>query len=234
MKQLLLLLLATTLLFSKITQAQNNALQFDGTSSEYVSVPDNSSLDLSSAMTLEFWVYLSGTDGKVVISKSNSDADENFRIFIKQADNQIYFDYGNETQYAQTNEFTLNLSTWYHMAFSVSAGNPGKIYVNGVEATTYNPAVANAPTPIPTNTHAMEIGGCTAYASYFAGKLDEVRIWNDIRTKDEIRQNMYRELPDPAAESNLVAYYKLNSISGTNATDSKASNTGTLTNMAGL
>ncbi|MBU2652413.1 MAG: LamG domain-containing protein, partial [Bacteroidetes bacterium] len=212
--------------------AQNNCLEFNGTS-QYVSVPDNSSLDLSSAMTLEFWVYLSGTDGKVVLSKSNSDADENFRIYIKQADDQIYFDYGNETQYAQTYEFTLNLSTWYHMAFSVSAGNPGKIYVNGVEATTYSPAVANAPTPIPTNTHAMEIGGGTAYPSYFAGKLDEVRIWNDIRTEDEIRQNMYRELPDPASETNLVAYYKLNSTSGTTATDSKGSNTGTLTNMTG-
>ncbi|MBU2554762.1 MAG: T9SS type A sorting domain-containing protein [Bacteroidetes bacterium] len=231
MKPITVFLLSLMLAFSASVIAQNNSLAFDGTN-DYVSVPDNSTLDLSSAMTLEFWVYLSGTDGKVVLSKSNSDADENFRIYIDQSANQIYFDYGNENQYAQTIEFTLDLYTWYHMAFTVSAGNPGKIYVNGVEATTYT-AVANAPTPIPTNTHAMEIGGCTAYASYFAGKLDEIRIWNDIRTEDEIRQNMYRELPDPAGESNLVAYYKLNSTSGTNATDSKGSNTGTLTNMTG-
>ena len=61
------------------------------------------------------------------------------------------------------------------------------------------------------------------------GKIDEVRIWNEVRSTDEIRQNMFAELSDPGSEGNLVAYYKLNETSNaTTAEDSKSTNDGTL------
>jgi len=47
-------------------------------------------------------------------------------------------------------------------------------------------------------------------ANWFSGNIDEVRIWNDVRTVDEIRANMYKELS--GSEDNLVAYYKLNEM----------------------
>ncbi len=194
-------------------------MEFDG-SNDYVSVADDNSLDLSSAMTIEFWIYLDEDAGKDVLSKSNDDADENFRIYINQSANQIYFYYGDGDDYTQTTAFTLNLNSWYHMAFTVSAGSTGSIYVNGQEASSYSNQ-ANAKNPIPTNTHAMEIGGCNSQERYFNGSLDELRLWNDIRLVSEIRQNMYQELSDPSSETNLVAYYKLNSTSGSTATDQK-------------
>ncbi|MEA3444510.1 MAG: LamG-like jellyroll fold domain-containing protein, partial [Bacteroidota bacterium] len=209
--------------------AQNNCLDFDGTD-DYVSIDDDNSLDLSS-MTIEFWIYLNSSSGMEVLSKSVADNDENFRIYIDQSNSsEIYFDYGNK--YCQTHSLAITTSAWYHMAFSVTAGSVGTIYVNGIEASSYSTR-ETAETVIPTNNHAMEIGGSTFANRYLNGKMDEVRIWNDIRTEDEIRQNMYRELPTPSGEANLVAYYKLNSTSGTTATDSKGSNDGTLTNMSG-
>lgn len=210
--------------------AANNSLEFHG--SDYVSVPYNSSLDLSSAMTIEFWVYLTDDGGKEVLSKGVSDASENFRIYIQQNADYIYFDYGDGLQYTATTSFTLNLTTWYHMAFTVSAGSKGHIYVNGVEASSYD-TQADAPAEIPTNGQPMVIGGCTFLSRYFYGRHDELRIWNDIRTVEEIRQNMYRELPDPSSETNLAAYYKFNPTSGTSLPDSKNSNDGTLTNYGG-
>ena len=230
MKRLVQLLVA--LIFASLFLfGANNALSFDGTD-DYVLVADNASLDLNSSMTLEFWLKLSGTTGKEVLSKTNADDDENFRIYIDPSLDQIYFDYGNK--YAQTHDFSLSTNIWYHMAFTVVAGEVGHIFVNGVEAETYSTQEI-CTTPIPTNDHAMEIGGATVplIDRHHNGEVDELRIWNDIRTENEIRQNMYRELPDPSLESNLVAYYKFNETSGTTLDDAKGSNNGTLTNMSG-
>ena len=64
---------------------------------------------------------------------------------------------------------------------------------------------------------------------YFPGEIDEVRIWNTDRTSAEIRANMHHELQ--GNEANLVAYYKLDTGTGTTADDSSNGGyNGTLTN----
>ena len=54
---------------------------------------------------------------------------------------------------------------------------------------------------------------------YFTGETDEVRIWNDVRTQDEIIANMNNELA--GSEANLVAYYNFNqgTANGNNTTE---------------
>ena len=61
------------------------------------------------------------------------------------------------------------------------------------------------------------------------GEIDEMRVWDDKRTSDEINDNMFISLD--GNESNLVAYYKMSDGSGTSLTDNSTnSNTGTLVN----
>ncbi|KPA12662.1 hypothetical protein MHK_007131, partial [Candidatus Magnetomorum sp. HK-1] len=63
---------------------------------------------------------------------------------------------------------------------------------------------------------------------WFKGILDEVRIWNTLRTESEIRNYMTQALT--GNETGLVAYYNFNSVSGSTLTDITAnSNHGTLT-----
>jgi len=52
-------------------------------------------------------------------------------------------------------------------------------------------------------------------ASYFHGQLDEVRIWNVARTPAEIQTDMGSQAT--GTEANLVAYWKFDQSSGTNA-----------------
>ena len=62
------------------------------------------------------------------------------------------------------------------------------------------------------------------------GAIDELRVWNDVRTQAEIKANMHTELS--GSESNLVAYYNFNDGSGTTSTDlTSNSNDGTMANM---
>ncbi len=73
----------------------------------------------------------------------------------------------------------------------------------------------------------------TGAAFLIEGELDEVRFWDVALTESDIRENMYRELPDPTSESNLIAYYQFNETSGIVLPDvSSNSNNGTLTNMS--
>ena len=61
-------------------------------------------------------------------------------------------------------------------------------------------------------------------ARAFCGTMDEVRIWNVVRTQKEIEDNMYRELENPSADASLLAYWKFNEGTGTALTDSSGKN----------
>lgn len=54
------------------------------------------------------------------------------------------------------------------------------------------------------------------------GKVDDIRLWSDIRTESEININKFKQLS--GSEANLVAYYKVNS-----STDDGSANSNTLT-----
>lgn len=67
------------------------------------------------------------------------------------------------------------------------------------------------------------------YPANFAGAIDEVRIWNAARSQTEIQANMSHPLT--GTESNLIAYWKFDEGTGTNAYDSTTNgHNGTLCN----
>ena len=79
------------------------------------------------------------------------------------------------------------------------------------------------------NSLPLRIGG-NGEDSGGSGMIDEVRIWNDVRTVSELQEYMHKEVASDA--SGLVAYYKMSNGSGTSLTDNSSNSyTGTLTNM---
>ncbi len=233
MKYLYFITLTFSLLVAPfLMKGQNNCLDFDGTD-DYITVADNAAFDFTS-FTVEAWVYPSALTGyHTIIGKSNEQwipASSGFDL--ETTGTTLYgsvWDASGAQSYIQGG--TLTTGIWQHIAMTWTSGGGLILYINGInvgsQPTTYTGSNANDGT--------LKIGVFPWVAQYFwNGQIDEVRIWNDVRTEAEIRQYMYRELPaDIISGSDLVTYYKFNEISGTSLTDSKGSYTGTLTNMAG-
>ena len=128
---------------------------------------------------------------------------------------------------------TLNDNTWHHIAMAFKSGvtNGTLIYIDGVLKLTTTMTILNQVDP-------FIIGSSIdPYGQFYNGNIDDVRVWNVVRTQTEIQDNMNTELL--GSETGLVAYYPLNQgiAEGDNTTiatvTNKSANTldGTLTNF---
>ena len=205
-----------------------NALDYDG-GDDYVSSP----LLISGwgSLTLETWVYarsfnpyspdynisnlIRGGDERALIRIGDADIDNNQPQFV--------IDCGAGQVKLNANA-KLNINTWYHIA-GVYDNSEMKLYINGELDNSLLQSGA-----IDTTAEATTLGGSTG-DRYLDGYLDEVRIWNGVRSATEIRDNMCRNLAGD--ESGLEAYYRFDEESGTSLPDESGNgNTGTLHNMA--
>ncbi len=210
-----------------------NALSFDGTD-DFVSIAQDNTLNISSAITLEAWVYATKNSGiQDVVSKSSSGINTGY-IFPRTDDgwahvvSYLYIAGGWRTLSA----VYPSLNAWHHLALTYD-GATIKIYIDGVLANSQ----AQTGT-IAVNTNALVLGEQTGYPEYFGGSADEIRIWNLARTQTQIQSNMNKEL-DPTTQTGLVSYYTINQgiAGGTNtglitAIDQAGNNNGILTNFS--
>lgn len=210
-----------------------NAIQFDGTN-DFVTIPDNNTLDISNAITLEAWVYATKNTGvQNVICKSSGTANTGY-IFPRTNDGWanavIYLYAGGNWRVVSASYPSLN--AWHHLAATYD-GATIKMYIDGVQVT----SVPQTGT-IAVNTNPLTLGTQPASGSeYFGGTADEFRVWNVARTQAEIQASMNSEL-DPSTPG-LVSYYTANQGvgSGNNGglvtlVDQAGNNNGTFTNFA--
>jgi chitodextrinase len=156
-----------------------NALSFNGTNAR-VTVNDSASLDLTAAMTLEAWVFPTvGGGWRDVIYKAPDDT-----YYLESSSDSGRPATGGTFSPSLFGTSALPLNVWSHLAATLDAGTL-RLYVNGVQ-------VASQPVfaPISTSTGALTIGGDAVYGQYFAGRIDEVRIYNTARNATEIQSDM--------------------------------------------
>ena len=99
----------------------------------------------------------------------------------------------------------IPLNKWVHIAFTVNmSATDVKIYIDGkLVDSTYG----NGASTVITQGGDLSLGSFAA-SELLDGKLAEVRLWNTIRSLQEIRDNMNQQLT--GTESGLVGYWKLN------------------------
>ena len=164
-----------------------NAMLFDGVKSKVV-VTHSNSLNLGGKLTLEAWIYSYDVTGayKGVISKEDWNNGKGY--YLGQNNKVIYFGFNKGANEIQGGNIDTN-KKWYHIAgtFDSSlASNNLNIYLDGVlvkEGGDNKPPIDHVTT--------LDIGWIHDLASnFFSGVIDEVAIYNDVLTAEEIKKDM--------------------------------------------
>jgi hypothetical protein len=167
------------------------ALAFDGVN-DFVSVADHNELDLTTGMTLEAWVNPTalGTSWRTV-------------VFKEQATHMAYALYANTSTGRPTGQVyiggqkdargpaALATGAWAHLAASYD-GTTLRLYVNGTQVTTL--ATSGS---IAASTGALKLGGNGVWGEWFAGLMDDVRLYNRALTAAEIQSEMSTPVVGP-------------------------------------
>ncbi len=197
------------------------ALQF-GPSYGFVSVTDPgvlSSLDVD-RITAEAWIYLdTAPTGDMNIVRKGPWDDRAFGLDVQNAKIRGFVVLGGTTggatiAYGST---SLPVGQWTHVAMTYD-GAKVQVYVKGE----LNGSSAGVSGAIGDNDYAVTIGGQRAILSggalAFKGKIDEVRIWNQALTADQIKTSFNLPVANPGSYATIHVGTPV-TLSGSGSTD---------------
>lgn len=162
---------------------------------ECLSVPDVFSQSLPQA-TIEFWIKPNS------LKNYNQQVGMNWGSFLMTTtlNGQIICGW-NPSNRCTASSRSLRANTWTHVAVTVD-NNQLVLYVNGlrkgsVSSTDYSgiPALTS-----------FSLG---TQAGTFDGYIDELRVWKTALTQNDIYRNMNLTVANPAAQTDLLAYYPM-------------------------
>ncbi len=181
-------------------------ITFDGTN-DHIELTGESTFDFNNGDTfaVEFWFRPDRVTGtQVLVGKGDNNMDPaNFRIILNGS--TIEFATKNDTAGYTTASSAISVvaGRWYHVA-AVFDGSVRRLYVNG-DSTTLGGTSASH-TTLATNNNNVTIGASRDGSLAFQGAIDDVRIWDDVRSQAQIKANMSSTLT--GAESGLLALIK--------------------------
>jgi Tol biopolymer transport system component len=207
-----------------------SALEFDGEES-IVTVPDSSDLDLTEGLTLEAWVRPAATaeEWATILAKLGpTEGNPLGYVFYGQIAEEgppAAFLSVESTYENVIGSEALPLSAWTHVALT-SDGEQQRLFIGG-ELDSVDDAV-----PLEAAEGALTIGGNEIWGEHFGGRIDEVRVYDEVLGSSEIEEDMEAEIGlaefEPEPEPEPIAAYSFDEGEGEVAHDSFGSHDGTV------
>lgn len=202
--------------------AYNNlALNFDGTN-DAVTLPDFPVYNQSNSSnrTVEVWFRVNdksiNTRKQAIYEEGGAGNGLNIYIYNGFLYCGIWSDVNGWKTYVNTNAILDD--TWHHVALVLDGASETRAYLDGTLFATDNTAGVLSPHSdnnsignITQNTEFHD-GDFVGNGHHFEGDIDELRLWNDVRTLQEIIDNRHN---DVAGAANLVYYYNFNQAGAT-------------------
>lgn len=209
---LFLLAVLTFCLGALPTQAQTgwgSALVFDGATG-YVELARPISRDF----TIEFWfqsTQVTGSDSQWYLGTGLVDAEvgglkNDFGLSLGAG--RVLFGTGNPDKTIASTALLAD-GTWHHVAATrQKATGTLKLFVDGVQDATIDTGNTSELVDSPI----IRLGSLATGLNFFQGRIDEVRIWDVVRSPAQIQSNRVQRLS--GAESGLVTYYRFDEAAG--------------------
>jgi hypothetical protein len=225
--------------YSQPCVPNTNSIDFNGTNS-FVRINTLNGLEITDQLTIEAWInpkgFATSTTGNSILCKHSWGSSMFGYVLRCGGSGQLSFNIGGAVggspvgwQEALSNPGSLVLNTWQHVAGTFD-GNVLTLYIDGVVAgnTSFTGTIH------PSTGYKARIGALAdtvwGMSRYFNGLIDEVRVWNRALSPTEIVSGMNDHI-DPAGQTGLVGYWRLNEGAGTMVNDlGNGNNNGTLVN----
>lgn len=180
------------------------ALAFDAEEQDRLTIPDSEDLDFAEAFTLEAWVRPEeARKWAPVLSKAGSSGpDFGYLLYARSWFGMPRAEVEDEEDLESVEGAeALSLNEWAHLAVS-SDGSHMRLYVDGEMVDTSSsmpPGATEGP---------LRIGGNEQWSEYFDGKIDEVRLYDEALTEEEIEDDMAEAInpPPPPSQTPVAAY----------------------------
>jgi Concanavalin A-like lectin/glucanases superfamily/Purple acid Phosphatase, N-terminal domain/Protein of unknown function (DUF1565) len=154
-----------------------SALSFSG-AGDYVNVNEGPSLELSTAMTVSFWIKASdvpGVDQRIVSKNYDWDVKLNGSGHIPQ--------FSSGSMFAALN-YSLPMGSWEHVTFTFMSGAVAG-YINGAQ-TGLSSNKFTSGYSLPSSRYGLYIGTDAGKGAFAKGLIDDVRIYNRALTAAEV------------------------------------------------
>lgn len=218
---------SVTALRLKVTDVRGSMVTFDGVDDAIDCGLPLLPTGANSTFTIEAWIKTTANNCAIL----GQGATGNGTIRVRINNNRLSYSKLEATNVTINGTSIINDGTWHHIAVVKRGSGTDRIelYVDGVLEITGTDATANLNT---TNTFWGKRNNAGS-PDFFAGTLDELRIWSAARSQNLIRENMHLTLK--GTETGMLAYYQLNSdlAAGTagGVVDGFGVNDGTTLNM---
>lgn len=171
-----------------------------GAVNDYVTIPENTAFDQTTAGSFEAWIYLNAVGVlQPIFQKGGAFATTTLAAYVT-AGNKFGINIGAHNYFPSTSPVTFVANKWYHVAATWTGGPNFTVntYVNGIldNTSTYNLAM-------PTATGPAMIGRYYG-TQRFNGYIDEIRYWAGARTQTEIQKNMFASCRSLLPNANLL------------------------------
>lgn len=174
------------------------------------------SLNLIQNYTIELWVNPSATGGdpnlQTLVSKGQlANAQWTYWLGINKSNGRVRFVGNGDAASFLESSSALPTGQWSHVAArcqSTGSNLTLDIFINGVSAGQRTVALGGSSNQLPMQVGLSQAGATAGNVYGFAGKIDELRLWNTARSLAQIQDNMRLEWS--GWSPGLVALYHFN------------------------
>ena len=201
--------IVTTTVSNPSSSETDSAISLNGSNQYAAATADESGFDISNAITIEAWIYPTGA------SCNGNIAGKATSYFVYCVSGTLAYAMGGASGWSGVSTgVSIPTNEWHHVALTRAASTAAaNVYLDG--NLVYIGTADGAGTSPLTNSNApnlFNIGARNGGATFFTGRIDEVKLWNVARTQAQVQEDL--RTYGGSLSDGLVAYFDFNDQSG--------------------